>query len=153
MIVALLFVLGVLNYVDRTAISYAVTDIAREFDLDDREIGLVLAAFGIGYFITTLAGGVAVDRFGARRVVIVAALLWVAAMGGAGSATGVTSLVLARMLHGLAEGPNCPATSRVISVCLSPHERATALAHTLVAVPLALALSAPLITWLLTTLG
>jgi ACS family hexuronate transporter-like MFS transporter len=152
-IVALLFVLAAFNYIDRTAIFYPITAIATEFHLNDDEIGLVLAAFGIGYFITTLAGGIAVDRWGARRVVAGAALVWFIAMGGAGLAAGLVSLFLARMLLGLAEGPNFPATSRAVSVWLAPTERATALAHSLVAVPLALAVRAPIVTLLLATIG
>src|SRR5882757_8512017 len=152
-IVALLFLITVFNYVDRTALSYAIGTIAKEFELGDRAVGLVLGAFGVGYFVTTLLGGIAVDRWGAGRVLLVAAVLWSAAMAGTSMATGMVSLFLARVLLGVAEGPNFPAMNRAIGVWLNPHERATALAHSLVAVPLALAISAPIVTTLLATIG
>ena len=152
-IVALLFVITVFNYVDRTAISYAIQTIAREFELGDRAVGLVLGAFGAGYFVTTLLGGVAVDRWGAGRVLLIAAVVWSSAMAGAGIATGVVSLFLARVLLGVAEGPNFPAMNRAVDVWLNPDERATALAYSLVAVPLALAISGPIVTALLATIG
>ena len=152
-VVALLFLITVFNYVDRTAISYAVPIISREFGFDDRTVGLILGAFGIGYFVTTLIGGVSVDRFGSRRVLLIAALVWSAAIGGTALAIGAVSLFLARVLLGLAEGPNFPAMSRAIGDWLPPEERATALARSLVAIPLALAASAPIVTALLAWVG
>ena len=80
-VVALLFVIFFLNYIDRAALSYAVPTIRREFNLDDRVIGLILGAFGVGYLATTLIGGALVDRVGSRRVLSAAALLWSVAIG------------------------------------------------------------------------
>ena len=57
-VVGLLFVITTINYVDRTAISFAIHDIAFEYGFDKRAIGLILGAFGGGYFVTTLVGGV-----------------------------------------------------------------------------------------------
>ena len=37
---------------------------------------MILGAFGLGYAVTTFLGGFAVDRWGARLVLTVAALLW-----------------------------------------------------------------------------
>src|SRR5882762_962629 len=95
-IVALLFLITVFNYVDRTAISYAIHAIAAEFELGDSTVGLILGAFGVGYFVTTLIGGIAVDRWGASRVLLAAAIVWSIAVAGAGVATGAVTLFLAR---------------------------------------------------------
>lgn len=149
LVVGLLFVLTVVNYVDRAAISYAIPMIQRDLGLSLEATGTVLGAFGAGYALTTLAGGFAVDRYGARRVLALAALLWSLSIGATALASGLAMLYAARVLLGVAEGPNFPALTGAVSRWLSPHERARALSGALVAVPLALALGGPLVTELL----
>ncbi len=67
-VVFLLFAITVVNYVDRAAISYAIPLIQRDLGFSPAESGAILGAFGLGYAITTLLGGFAVDRWGARIV-------------------------------------------------------------------------------------
>ena len=148
-IVFLLFAITAINYVDRAAIAYAIPAIQRDLGLSAADVGLVLGAFGLGYAITTLAGGFAVDRWGARAVLTVAAILWSLSIGMTGVATGLAVLYAARVLLGVSEGPNFPALAGAVSAWLSPHERATALANALLAVPLALAVGGPVVTSLL----
>lgn len=152
-VVGLLFAITVINYIDRTALSFGIHQIAQDYGFDDRAVGLILGAFGLGYFVTTLVGGVAVDRFGARSVLIVAAIAWSLAMLGTGLAVGFVSLYIARTALGLAEGPNFPAMNRTVACWLPMHERASALSFSLVAVPVALAIGAPIVTTLLATVG
>ncbi len=153
LIVALLFAIAVVNYVDRSAISYAIVPIARELGLDEAARGLVLGAFGIGYAVTTLIGGLLVDRYGPRRVLMVAVLLWALATGGAGMAQGFTMLLVARVALGVAEGPMFPGFAGAVRAWLPADERARAFAFSLVAVPLSLAVGAPIVTTLIAELG
>lgn len=148
-IVFLLFAITVVNYVDRAAIAYAIPMIQRDLGLSPAATGAVLGAFGLGYAITTLLGGFAVDRYGARAVLTIAAILWSLSIGMTGLATSVAVLYAARVLLGVSEGPNFPALTGAVSHWLSPHERATALGNTLLAVPLALAIGGPIVTQLL----
>ena len=80
-IVFLLFAITIVNYIDRAAISYAIPLIQRDLGLSPAETGAILGAFGLGYAITTLLGGFAVDRYGARIVLTVAAILWSLSIG------------------------------------------------------------------------
>ncbi len=152
-VIGLLFAIVVINYIDRTAISFAIHQIAAEYDLDHRYVGLILGAFGGGYFVTTLVGGVATDRFGARIIVLVSVTVWSIAMLGTGFAVGFLSLYAARVGLGLAEGPGFPTLNRAIGSWLPARERARALSFSLVAVPVALAIGAPIVTTLLSTVG
>lgn len=152
-VVGLLFSITVVNYIDRSAISYAVNDISRVFGLDEESVGLILGAFGIGYLITTFLGGIWSDRYGAHKTLLIASLLWSIAIGATGLATGFVMLFGARILLGVAEGPNFPVMNRVVADWLSPEERAVALSNALVAVPLALAIGAPIITFLILYTG
>ncbi len=148
-IVFLLFAITVVNYIDRSAISYAIPAMQRELGLSPTDTGTILGAFGLGYAVTTLIGGFAVDRYGARIVLTVAAILWSLSIGSTALAGGFVVLYAARVLLGVSEGPNFPALTGAVSHWLSPHERATALANALFAVPLALAIGGPIVTQLL----
>lgn len=153
----MIFAITVVNYIDRSAISYAIGDIALDlrFSPHDRDLlnGFILAAFSIGYMLTTLVGGVLADRYGARKTLFWAALLWSIAIGLTGLAVGFAMLACARVLLGVAEGPNFPAMNRGVADWLSSRERAIALSNSLVAVPVALAIGAPVATELILHLG
>lgn len=156
-VVAMIFAITMVNYIDRSAISYAIGDIARElhFNRHDEDLlsGFILAAFSIGYMLTTLIGGVLADRYGARKTLFWAALLWSISIGLTGFAVGFVMLACARVLLGVAEGPNFPAMNRGVADWLPSRERATALSNSLVAVPVALALGAPIATQLMVHVG
>ncbi|OYV49820.1 MAG: MFS transporter [Burkholderiales bacterium 21-58-4] len=126
-----------------------------QFSRHERNIygGFILSAFSIGYMVTTLFGGILADRHGARLTLFWAALLWSLASGLTGLAAGFTMLACARVLLGVAEGPNFPSMNRGIADWLSSRERATALSNSLVAVPLALAIGAPMVTELIIHAG
>ena len=148
-IIFLLFAITAVNYVDRSAISYAIPGIQRDLGLSPADTGIILGAFGLGYAVTTLFGGFAVDRYGARAVLTVAAILWSLSIGATGLAGSFAMLYAARVLLGVSEGPNFPALTGAVSHWLSPNERATALANALLAVPLALAIGGPVVTQLI----
>jgi MFS family permease len=148
-VIFLLFAITVVNYIDRAAISYAIPLMERDLHLSPADTGAILGAFGLGYAITTLIGGFAVDRYGARLVLTVAALLWSLSIGAPALAGGFIMLYAARVLLGVSEGPNFPALTGAVSHWLSPQERVTALANALFAVPLALAIGGPIVTELL----
>ena len=152
-VIVLLFYITITNYIDRSAIAFGIRDIQAELGLGPAEIGLILGAFGLGYAVTTFLGGIAVDRWGARAVLLTAAVLWSASIGATGLAGGFLTLYIARTVLGVAEGPNFPALTGAISRWLAPHERAIALGNTLVAVPLALAIGAPVATQLILAFG
>ncbi len=156
-IIALIFAITLVNYIDRSAISYAIGDVARdlEFSRHDKNLysGFIFSAFSIGYMLTTFFGGILADRHGARVTLFWAALLWSVACGLTGLASGFMMLACARIGLGLAEGPNFPSMNRGIADWLSSRERAIALSNSLVAVPLALAIGAPIVTQLILHAG
>ena len=61
-IVFLLFAITTVNYIDRAAISYAIPLMQRDLGFSPADTGVILGAFGLGYAVTTLMGGFAVDR-------------------------------------------------------------------------------------------
>jgi len=114
-VIALIFFITMVNYVDRSALAYAIHDIAAEFHFDAAVVGRILGAFGLGYIVTTFFGGIWADHYGARKTLFFASLLWSVSIGMTGLATGITLLMGARILLGLAEGPNFPALNRAVA--------------------------------------
>lgn len=152
-ILCLAFLITLVNYMDRASISYAIGPIKKEFGLDDSQFGAVLAAFGIGYAVMTLVGGIIVDRWGARKVWPVAAIAWSGFTALMGCVSGFPALLSLRVLLGLSEGPHFPALTRVVADWLPQSERVRATGLGLCAVPLASAIGAPLISTLIITVG
>lgn len=148
-IVALLFFITIINYIDRSSMGYAIHLIAHEFHLSDDQIGLILGAFGIGYVVTSFLGGVAADHFGARKTLAGSILFWSIATFLTALTHGFFVIFLARILLGLAEGPNFPGMTRAISDWLPENERNRALSFALVSVPLSLAIGGPITTQLI----
>lgn len=148
-VVALLFIITVLNYVDRDSLSFAISLIAHEFHLDKTDMGLVLGIFGVGYIISTLASGLIVDRIGSRVVLTVAVLFWSVAMFGTGLAPTILIVYISRVLLGVAEGPNFPGMTRALADWLPVKERGRAFAFALAAVPLGLMIGGPVLSALI----
>lgn len=148
-IILLLFFITVINYIDRSAISYAIPKIKSDFGLNADQVGMILGAFGLGYMIMTFFGGILADRFGARLILFLLSLLWAIAIGLTGLATAFIMVYLMRILLGIAEGPNFPSMNRAVGDWLSEDERAIALSNSLVSVPIALAIGGPVVTGLI----
>lgn len=148
-VVALLFVVTIINYVDRSSIAYAIDGIAQEFHFSENQIGFILGAFGIGYTLTTIISGVAVDHYGARQTLAYSMLFWAAATALIGVSNGFLMVFLARLALGATEGPNFPGLGRAVHDWLPERERTRALSFALIAVPLSLAIGGPISTLLI----
>ena len=68
----LIMLMALLNYIDRGAISYASASILPEYGFDKADWGNVLGFFGYGYILGALIGGILADRFGAKRIWLIA---------------------------------------------------------------------------------
>lgn len=152
-IIALAFLITIVNYLDRSAISYAIGPLKKEFGLNDAHFGFIASAFGIGYMIMTLGGGILVDRYGARKMWAIAAILWSGMTALMGAASSFWMLFTFRTMLGVAEGPSFPALTRTVTDWLPMSERARATAIGLAAVPLASVIGAPLISHLIIAMG
>lgn len=151
--IALGFIIIIINYLDRTAISYAISDITKEFGLNKEQFGWVLGSFGIGYVIMTLGGGIIVDKWGSRKVWALSAIAWSTCTALLGLASGFYMLLFIRVMLGITEGPCFPSLTRVVTDWLPMSERGRSTALGLAAVPLASVIGAPLITNLIEGVG
>lgn len=149
----LIFLITLVNFIDRSAISFIIDPLKQEFHFTDTEFGLILSAFGLGYFLLTILGGWLVDTLGARLIWPLAAIGWSLCVAFLGLAAGFWGFIGLRFLLGVAEGPHFPAMTRSISNWLSPSERARALSLGLVAIPLSSVVGAPITSYLVADYG
>lgn len=152
-VTGLIFFITLVNFVDRSAISFVIDPLKKEFNFTDTQFGMILSAFGVGYVLLTAFGGWLVDRFGTRVVWPLAAVGWSVCVGLLGFAAGFWGFIGLRLLLGVTEGPHFPAMTRSISDWLPPAERARALSLGLVAIPLSSVIGAPVCSYLVADFG
>ncbi|MDR7313810.1 MFS transporter [Brevibacillus nitrificans] len=115
LILMLLFLAQILNFIDKTAINFAIIPISKELNLPTEQVGLVLSSFFLSYAIMQLVGGYLADRFGIKKVLSGAVFLWSAATILTGTARSYISLVSSRFFVGVGEGA-FPASTQVAIV-------------------------------------
>ena len=110
-------------YMDRSNISVAQPEIAKEFGLSKANMGLVLAAFAWAYALGQVPAGWFGDRFGPKKVLRIIMSWWSVAAIATGAALGFTSLFSARFLLGLGEAGAFPVASRGMQTWFARSER------------------------------
>jgi sugar phosphate permease len=126
--IATILVLIVINYIDRSAISYAVAPLSAEFHISSSQYGLISSAFSLGYMVFAFLSGPLVDRYGPRRVLMTGMIVWSLASALTPLSGGFTGLLLIRIVLGAGEAPAFPAATRIVSRWLPQTERGVALA-------------------------
>lgn len=111
-ILILISLMYLICYMDRSNISVAQPEIAKQFHLTKSAMGLVLAAFTWAYALGQVPAGWLGDRFGAKKVLTVIMTWWSATAVMTGAAIGWTSLFGARFLLGIGEAGAFPVASR-----------------------------------------
>src|SRR5262245_50898490 len=123
-ILAAVFVNVVINYMDRSNISVAGSMISTELGLDSIEMGYVFSAFGWTYATLQIPGGVLADRYGIRLLYSISLIVWSLATLGLGFVTGLTALILLRVVIGAFEAPSYPMNNRIVTSWFPEQERA-----------------------------
>src|SRR5438309_9579167 len=75
-VVFLLFLAGVVNYLDRSALSVAAPLVTRDLSLTPADLGIIFSSFFFGYAIFNFIGGWASDKLGGKRVFTLAMGIW-----------------------------------------------------------------------------
>ena len=144
-IALLLFFAGMLNYLDRAALSVMAPLIKSDLHINDAEMGILCSCFFIGYCAFCFLGGWAADRFGPRRVYAWAAGVWSLFCGATALVTGFTHLLIVRMLFGIGEGPMGTTTNKSIANWFPKKETGRAVGFTNAGQPLGAAIAAPVV--------
>ena len=148
-LVALLAVTATASYLSRVNVSVAGALMMKELALDQIQMGRVFSAFLLGYALCQVPAGMLADRFGAKRVLALAAFSWVVATAAMASVPGAAALPLllgARLLLGIGEAPTFPAAAQAISRHLPVPVQGRANGLVIAAIGLGSAIAPPLMT-------
>lgn len=113
-------------YLDRTNISIAGPTLMKSLSLSPQVFGFVLAAFTAGYAVMQIPGGMLADRFGVRRVLVAALLIWSFFTGLTALAASAVALIAVRFCFGVGEGIESGAHFRALGDTFTSRERSTA---------------------------
>jgi len=154
---ALLFVATTINYIDRNALSVLKTRLQQPLEagglaLTDADYGWITFAFTAAYAAFPPLIGIGIDRFGVKRSLAAALLLWSAAAALHGVVASVMGLVVVRFLLGMAEATHFPAAIKAVAMWFPQQERALATGIFNSGTALGV-IASPLTVWLAVTFG
>ncbi|GAU65777.1 putative major facilitator superfamily transporter [Streptomyces sp. NBRC 110611] len=139
----LLFVLYVVNFLDRANIGVAALAMNTELHLSATAYGTAAGIFFLGYVLFHIPAAVALGRFGARRWLSGVVIAWGLCSATTAFVTEAHSLYAARFLLGLAEAGFFPGVVAYLAAWFPSRQRTRALAVFLLAIPLSTAIGLP----------
>jgi MFS family permease len=114
-LVALLWFVFLLNYLDREVIFSVFPLLQRNLKLTDLELGLLSTSFLWVYAIASPLIGYLADRFGRKRVIVASLVVWSAMTWATGKARNFRELICVRGLMGVSEAAYLPAGLALIA--------------------------------------
>src|SRR5215510_9235687 len=93
-----------ITYIDRVNVSTASAVFRKDLNLTNTQVGLIFSAFAYPYLVFQILGGWVGDKFGARRALTIAGVIWASATVLMGAVGGFASMIAVRLLLGFGEG-------------------------------------------------
>jgi MFS transporter, ACS family, D-galactonate transporter len=152
-VLLLMFLGAAINYMDRANIGIAAPLIAKHFQLNDAQMGIILSSVLWSYTLAQIPMGILIDKFGTRVTIFIGVMIWSIMTVFTGLGTGFASLLLFRILMGFGEAPTFPGFGRVVSQWFPPSERGRANASFISAVMFGSAFTPPLVTYFMLSYG
>ncbi|MFC3123681.1 MFS transporter [Pseudoroseomonas globiformis] len=153
LVIFLLFLAGIINYMDRSALSIAAPAVAADLQLTPSELGLIFSSFFFGYAIFNFIGGYMSDRAGPHRIFSLSMAVWSAFCALTGMATGFISMLLVRIGFGVGEGPFSATANKVVSNWFPRREAGSAIGVANAGTPLGGAIAGPLVGYCVVNFG
>lgn len=110
----LLFMAGIVNFLDRSSLSVAGEAIRGELGLSATEFGVLLSAFSLSYGFSQLPSGILLDRFG-PRMLGAGLIFWSLMQALTGMVNSFSHFILMRIGLGIGEAPFMPAGVKSIT--------------------------------------
>jgi predicted MFS family arabinose efflux permease len=150
----LLFLVSVLNYLDRYMFSVLVPSIKTELGLSDTEIGFINGlAFSIFFAFSGIPIARAADRLSRRKVIAISLAIWSAATAACAQCRSFFQLALARAVIGVGEAGATPTGHAIIADLYPPKERGLPLSIYVIGSPVGLFIGLAAGGWIAETYG
>src|SRR6185437_9322002 len=108
-LLALLWGVAALNYLDRQVIFSIFPLLERDLHASSMQLGLTSTLFLVTYGLASPFAGVAADRFGQGRIILMSLVIWSVAGYFAGRSVNMTEMLWTRAAMGLSEAFYIPA--------------------------------------------
>ena len=115
LVLCLLCLMYLITYIDRMSLATAAEPIRNEFKLNNTQLGYAFSAFGYAYLPLQIIGGWIADRFGARKPLTIAGVVWALSTMLTALTTGLAALFGVRLLLGIGEGATFPTATRAMA--------------------------------------
>lgn len=143
-LLALLFLINLLNFYDRQIVGVLAEPIRLEWKLTDTQLGWMATAFTLMYAAVGLPLGRLADTTSRTRVLAFGVAVWSAFTALAGMAWGYWSMFFARLGVGIGEASCSPASNSLIGDIYPPNKRARAIGTFMLGLPIGILLSSVL---------
>lgn len=147
--VPLLMILYVISYIDRINVSFAALTMNADIGLSTYVYGLGAGIFFLGYCIFEVPSNLFLMKFGARRWMARILITWGLLSCAMAMVQGPTSFLVIRFLLGVAEAGFFPGVILYLTFWFPARYRARIIATFSLAIPLGIAIGAPLSTAIL----
>jgi MFS transporter, ACS family, tartrate transporter len=146
-----LFILYVLNYMDRVNVSYAALDMTGDLGFSNAVFGFGAGVFFVGYFLLQVPGTVLLELWSARRFMGVSLIVWGALATFTGLITNAQQFYWIRFFLGAAEAGFFPGVIVYLTHWYRYEDRGKAVALFMVAIPMSNMLGAVIAAFLMRT--
>ena len=137
------------NFLDRINLGFAALTMNKDLGLSAYAYGLGAGIFFFGYFIFEVPSNLILERIGARLWIARIMLTWGLISAGMAFITGETSFIVMRFLLGVAEAGFFPGMILYLTYWYPAPYRARVIAGFMLAIPVSIAIGAPLSTTIL----
>jgi ACS family hexuronate transporter-like MFS transporter len=114
LVVALLFIVTALSFLDRQVLSMSILKIKEDITITDNDYSWITNGFIAGYALMFTLGGVFIDKFGSKLGLALSLGIWTIASGLHSVATTVPQLILFRFILGIGEGACFPGVIKAV---------------------------------------
>jgi ACS family hexuronate transporter-like MFS transporter len=127
-IIGLIFLVTLINYVDRLTISVLAPVITKDLGLSNFEFGTIATWFLLAYTVSQALSGRLYDRIGTRLGFTASVTVWSLAAIATATARSFFSLSFFRFILGLGEAGNWPGAAKAVAEWFPVRERAFGMA-------------------------
>ena len=127
-VLVMLWLIYIINYFDRISVLTFLPLIREELHLDHQQIGFAASIFFFAYAAAQISAGFLADKFGSKRVMGIAVVVFTAVTFLTGLVRNYTQFILLRLGLGLGEGHHFSPANRTIADWFPKQEKGRATA-------------------------
>jgi ACS family hexuronate transporter-like MFS transporter len=153
LMIGMIFLLTVVNYIDRMTLSVLAPTIMEQFGMTNVAYSRVVFMFLLAYTISQTVSGKVLDRVGTRAGFMLFVGIWTVASMLHAAARSVTQLGACRFFLGIGEAGNWPGAAKAVAEWFPVRERAFAMAVFNSGASIGAVVAPPLIVWVALRFG